>query len=97
VSKTALSRMTFHPLHPILLVGDERGDVLCLKLSPNLRKKECQQKNSGRKVREAVGEAAPPPPDQGTRVREMLTVAATWASWAEAPAGGGEFEGLPRG
>ena len=30
--------MAFNPIHPVLIVGDDRGTVLCLKLSPNLRK-----------------------------------------------------------
>jgi dynein intermediate chain 1 len=35
---TKLTRISFSPTDPILLIGDERGNVLSLKLSPNLRK-----------------------------------------------------------
>lgn len=33
-----LTHIIFNPGYPILLVGDNRGTVLSLKLSPNLRK-----------------------------------------------------------
>jgi len=36
--KTKLTHISFNPYHPILIVGDERGYVTSLKLSPNLRK-----------------------------------------------------------
>jgi len=38
VAKAKLTRVRFSRNRPILLVGDERGSVLSLKLSPNLRK-----------------------------------------------------------
>lgn len=38
VKKAKLTKMAFNPKHPILIVGDDRGCVCCLKLSPNLRK-----------------------------------------------------------
>lgn len=37
--KTKLLHIEFNPVHPILIVGDDRGYVTSLKLSPNLRKK----------------------------------------------------------
>jgi dynein intermediate chain 1 len=47
----------FNPVHPVLLVGDDRGGVNSLKLSPNLRK------ITPIPVKEAVkGEPAPVPP-----------------------------------
>lgn len=33
-----LTQVIFNPAQPIVLVGDSRGTVTCLKLSPNLRK-----------------------------------------------------------
>ncbi|XP_013788101.1 dynein intermediate chain 2, ciliary-like, partial [Limulus polyphemus] len=36
--KTKLTKVAFNPSYPILCVGDERGLVISLKLSPNLRK-----------------------------------------------------------
>ena len=38
VKKARLTKVVFNPKHPILLVGDDRGCVTSLKLSPNLRK-----------------------------------------------------------
>ena len=38
VRKAKLTKVAFNPKHPILLVGDDRGCVTSLKLSPNLRK-----------------------------------------------------------
>ncbi|KAM8914223.1 dynein, axonemal, intermediate chain 1, paralog 2 isoform 2-T2 [Spinachia spinachia] len=37
--KTKLTHIEFNPIHPLLIVGDDRGNVISLKLSPNLRKK----------------------------------------------------------
>ncbi|TNN28842.1 Dynein intermediate chain 1, axonemal [Liparis tanakae] len=37
--KTKLTHVEFNPIHPILIVGDDRGSVRSFKLSPNLRKK----------------------------------------------------------
>ncbi len=36
--KTKLFNIEFNPVHPIIIVGDDRGHVTSLKLSPNLRK-----------------------------------------------------------
>lgn len=36
--KNKLTHVQFNPIHPIIIVGDDRGQVTCLKLSPNLRK-----------------------------------------------------------
>jgi len=38
VKKSKLTHVCFNPLEPILLVGDDKGWVSTLKLSPNLRK-----------------------------------------------------------
>lgn len=38
VKNARLTKLVFNPKHPILLVGDDRGCVTTLKLSPNLRK-----------------------------------------------------------
>jgi len=37
--RTKLTHIAFNQHYPILLVGDDRGNVTSLKLSPNLRKK----------------------------------------------------------
>jgi hypothetical protein len=37
--RTKLTHIAFNRHHPILLAGDDRGNVISLKLSPNLRKK----------------------------------------------------------
>nr|XP_033791463.1 dynein intermediate chain 1, axonemal [Geotrypetes seraphini] len=36
--KTKPTHLEFNPIYPIIVVGDDRGQVTCLKLSPNLRK-----------------------------------------------------------
>ncbi|KAK3240083.1 Dynein, 78 kDa intermediate chain, flagellar outer arm [Cymbomonas tetramitiformis] len=38
VRKAKLTKITYNQKHPIILVGDDRGCVTSLKLSPNLRK-----------------------------------------------------------
>lgn len=38
VRKNKLTHVSFNPHYPIILVGDDRGNVTSLKLSPNLRK-----------------------------------------------------------
>ncbi|KAM4583089.1 dynein, axonemal, intermediate chain 1, paralog 2 [Fundulus diaphanus] len=42
--KTKLTHIEFNPIYPIIIVGDDRGDVTSLKLSPNLRKKPKSKK-----------------------------------------------------
>jgi dynein intermediate chain 1 len=37
--RTKLTHITFNQHYPILLVGDDRGNITSLKLSPNLRRK----------------------------------------------------------
>lgn len=37
--RTKLTHITFNQHYPILLAGDDRGNIISLKLSPNLRKK----------------------------------------------------------
>ena len=39
---TKLTHVAFNPIHPVLIVGDDRGTVLCLKLSPNLHEEGTQ-------------------------------------------------------
>jgi len=36
--RTKLTHLAFNPEYPVLVVGDDRGHVTSLKLSPNLRK-----------------------------------------------------------
>ncbi len=36
--RTKLTHVCFNPVYPIVIIGDDRGTVICLKLSPNLRK-----------------------------------------------------------
>ncbi|NXD27294.1 DNAI1 protein, partial [Spelaeornis formosus] len=42
--KNKTTHIQFNPSYSIILVGDERGLVTCLKLSPNLRKKPKEKK-----------------------------------------------------
>uniref|UniRef100_A0A8B9FWV6 Dynein axonemal intermediate chain 1 n=1 Tax=Amazona collaria TaxID=241587 RepID=A0A8B9FWV6_9PSIT len=36
--KNKITHVQFNPVHPVIIIGDQRGHVICLKLSPNLRK-----------------------------------------------------------
>ncbi|XP_041837611.1 dynein, axonemal, intermediate chain 1, paralog 2 [Melanotaenia boesemani] len=42
--KTKLTQIEFNPIYPVIIVGDDRGYVTSLKLSPNLRKKPKSKK-----------------------------------------------------
>ncbi|KAG7263212.1 hypothetical protein CRUP_031755 [Coryphaenoides rupestris] len=42
--RTKLTHVEFNPVHPVVVVGDDRGYVTCFKLSPNLRKKPKEKK-----------------------------------------------------
>ncbi|CAO2580491.1 Dynein axonemal intermediate chain 1 [Lemmus lemmus] len=42
--KNKITHVQFNPIHPIIIVGDERGHITCLKLSPNLRKMPKEKK-----------------------------------------------------
>ncbi|KAJ8346081.1 hypothetical protein SKAU_G00302740 [Synaphobranchus kaupii] len=46
--KTKLTHIEFNPVYPIIIVGDDRGYVTSLKLSPNLRKKPKVKENQDR-------------------------------------------------
>lgn len=45
--KARLTRVAFNPKHPILLVGDSKGIVSALKLSPNLRRTAATSGSTG--------------------------------------------------
>eukprot|EP00761_Pharyngomonas_kirbyi_P007077 gb/GECH01007086.1/.p1 GENE.gb/GECH01007086.1/~~gb/GECH01007086.1/.p1 ORF type:complete len:636 (+),score=169.87 gb/GECH01007086.1/:1-1908(+) len=50
VKKHKLTHVSFNPQEPMILVGDERGTVISLKLSPNLRiKPKIRPKEDGEK------------------------------------------------
>ncbi len=57
VSKHKLTRVAFNPRHPVLLVGDARGGLTSLKLSPNLRKAAAAAAASGAASGAAAGDA----------------------------------------
>ena len=38
VKKAKLTKIVFNPKFPIVLIGDDKGTVTSMKLSPNLRK-----------------------------------------------------------
>ena len=52
--KTKLTHVSFNPIHPVLIVGDDRGAVTSVKLSPNLRKMPKEKKNEPQKKPEEV-------------------------------------------
>ncbi|XP_046313446.1 dynein axonemal intermediate chain 1 isoform X1 [Marmota monax] len=42
--KNKITHVQFNPIYPIIIIGDDRGHVTCLKLSPNLRKMPKEKK-----------------------------------------------------
>ncbi|CAL5224786.1 g7529 [Coccomyxa viridis] len=62
-AKAGLTRISFNTHHPVLLIGDDRGCVHCLKLSPNLRKQPRPTSSSGA-----------PAKSSGASVQPILTV-----------------------
>ncbi|XP_071108758.1 dynein intermediate chain 2, ciliary-like isoform X4 [Haliotis cracherodii] len=44
--KTKLTHIEFNPVYPMLVVGDDRGNVTSLKLSPNLKKMPKEKKGA---------------------------------------------------
>jgi dynein intermediate chain 1 len=50
VRKAKLTHAAFNPIEPILLVGDDTGAVISLKLSPNLRKKSNGSEDQAEKI-----------------------------------------------
>uniref|UniRef100_K7FUX3 Dynein axonemal intermediate chain 1 n=1 Tax=Pelodiscus sinensis TaxID=13735 RepID=K7FUX3_PELSI len=42
--KNKITHVQFNPVYPIIIIGDDRGHVTCLKLSPNLRKMPKEKK-----------------------------------------------------
>ena len=48
-----MTRVAFNPRYPILLIGDSKGNVAALKLSPNLRKCFKDSDKPGTKVDDA--------------------------------------------
>ena len=50
VKKSKLTHVTFNSFEPILLVGDDKGSVVSLKLSPNLRRVGKSEEDQGEKL-----------------------------------------------
>lgn len=67
VHKTKLTKIKFHPIYPIIVVGDEKGSVMCFKLSPNLRR---QRHGNGVAVSGSKGEDLV----HGTSMHDVLKV-----------------------
>lgn len=44
--KTKLTHIEFNPVYPMVIVGDDRGNITSLKLSPNLRKVPKEKKGA---------------------------------------------------
>uniref|UniRef100_A0A8C9EQQ5 Dynein axonemal intermediate chain 1 n=1 Tax=Pavo cristatus TaxID=9049 RepID=A0A8C9EQQ5_PAVCR len=42
--KNKITHIQFNPVYPVVIIGDERGQITCLKLSPNLRKMPKEKK-----------------------------------------------------
>ncbi|GBF93018.1 dynein intermediate chain [Raphidocelis subcapitata] len=58
VRSARLTRLAFNARHPILLVGDSKGNVTCLKLSPNLRRSGGGAAGAGAQPHAAAAPAA---------------------------------------
>lgn len=54
VKKTKLTHLTFNPTQGLLLVGDDHGCVVSLKLSPNLRNIGSEESEQAAKLTEAL-------------------------------------------
>jgi len=68
VRKSKLTHVRFNRTQPLLLIGDDRGGVLCLKLSPNLRKTEViRAKEKAASAAASAGDQPkkPPPKKKG--------------------------------
>lgn len=50
VKRAKLTHLAFNPIHPIIVVGDDKGCVQTLKLSPNLRIIGLAKKDEGKKT-----------------------------------------------
>ncbi|BFY97571.1 hypothetical protein BsWGS_00610 [Bradybaena similaris] len=57
--KTKLTHIQFNPVSPTVIVGDDRGNVVNLKLSPNLRKFKPEKKGA-------------PPLDEATKIQREI-------------------------
>ncbi|KAJ3065806.1 hypothetical protein HK102_007808, partial [Quaeritorhiza haematococci] len=56
VRKAKLTHITFNPFDPVILVGDDKGAVVSLKLSPNLRKtRKLEAEEQALRMRELLG------------------------------------------
>ena len=83
VKRARLTHVVFNPSSPIIIVGDDRGGVNSLKLSPNLRK------ITPIPAREVVkGEVPPPPPTRYARHHSLLCWNACVGVWVWVWGGG---------
>ncbi|TPX72189.1 hypothetical protein SpCBS45565_g00420 [Spizellomyces sp. 'palustris'] len=62
VKKAKLTHIAFNPFEPVLLVGDDRGAVISLKLSPNLRKRSKDPEDEPTKLKNILLVAMGKPP-----------------------------------
>ena len=57
VRKAKLTHISFNPFEPILLVGDDKGQCISLKLSPNLRKRGGTAEEEAEKLQQVINAA----------------------------------------
>ncbi|EGF81513.1 hypothetical protein BATDEDRAFT_34804 [Batrachochytrium dendrobatidis JAM81] len=63
VCKARLTHISFNQFEPVLLVGDDKGTVISLKLSPNLRRKSPTQDEESQKLENVINLAKGRPLD----------------------------------
>lgn len=74
VKKARLTRIAFNPRYPVLLVGDSKGNVSALKLSPNLRKPAAVMPKDGRDGK-AGGAATKPEDAERQKLEQVAAIA----------------------
>ncbi len=57
VKKGKLTHLAFNRFEPILLVGDDRGNTISMKLSPNLRRRVKADEEPAEKLERVLGSA----------------------------------------
>ena len=71
VKRAKLTHVSFNQRDPIVVVGDDRGGVNSLKLSPNLRKRHADDPGTGGDGSDAKAVKGVPPADAALQIGKM--------------------------